>query len=157
MPNNEKKPFNPWPLGLLTTLVLFITFQLGVVTMASTTFEGLDDVEYYRHGVEYGKEIARQRHQKELGWTLSPKWVDDTLYLAVLDADKKPVQRAQVSATIGRPATPREDQSLSLTSVGPGIYSTSLPQRAGHWLVKLRVEKKEHLVKAEFRQSWTDS
>lgn len=154
---NEKKTFNPWPVGLTVLLTGFITFQLAVVTMATTTFEGLDDVEYYKHGIEYGQEIARQRHQRELGWTISPKWVDNTLYLAVLDADQKPVQKATVRAVVGRPATPRDDHEVTLESVGPGIYSAPLKEQPGRWLVRLEVEKKEHLVKAEFRQSWGPS
>ena len=126
--------------------------QLCVVTLATTTFEGLDDVEYYRHGVEYGREIARQKMQKELGWKLAPKVAGDKLYLAIVDADGKPVARAQVSAMVGRPATAREDSRLSLRESGPGIYEAPLRLGSGEWRVRLEIRKGESLVKAEFRQ-----
>ena len=51
----SKKSFNPWPIGLATVLVCFCVIQFSLVAVASSGFEGLDDVEYYRHGVEYGE------------------------------------------------------------------------------------------------------
>jgi nitrogen fixation protein FixH len=145
------KTWNPWPFGLTMTLVLFVIIQLSVVTLATTSFEGLDDVEYYRHGVEYGQEIARQKMQKELGWKLSPKVSEDTLYLALQDADGKPVQRAEVVATAGRPATVKDDQTVQLKEVGPGIYEAPLSLQGGAWRIRLEVSKGETLLKAEFR------
>ncbi len=154
---NDDEPtrarWNPWPLGLSLALGLFVTVQLSVVTLATTTFEGLDDVEYYRHGVEYGQEIARQKMQSELGWKLSPKVTDETLYLAITDADGKPVTRAKVSATVGRPATITQDSDHTLTETGPGIYQAPLHLSSGHWRIRLEVSKGETLVKAEFRQA----
>ena len=146
------KSWNPWPLGLTLALTLFVIVQLSVVTLATTSFEGLDDVEYYRHGVEYGQEIARQKMQSELGWKLSPKVADQTLYLAITDADGKPVTRAQVEATVGRPATITEDSQFALKEVGPGIYQAPLHLGHGHWRIRLEVRKGETLVKAEFRE-----
>lgn len=148
----ERLGLHPWPCGLFLSLALFVTVQLSVVTLATTTFEGLDEVEYYRHGVEYGKEMARQKHQKELGWTLSSKWAGDELYLAVQDSDGKPVQRAEVLATVGRPATRKDDSSHELSEVGPGIYTTSVPKGDGLWRIQFQVSKGPHLVKAEHRK-----
>lgn len=156
--NESAQPsWNPWPLGLSLALGLFVTIQLSVVTMASTTFEGLDDVEYYRHGVEYGQEIARQKMQSELGWKLSPKVTDNALYLAITDADGKPVQRAKVQATVGRPATITQDSDHTLSETGPGIYQVPFHLGPGHWRIRLEITKGEKLVKAEFRQSGKDS
>lgn len=146
------KNFNPWPFGLFLTLAVFVVVQLGVVTLATTTFEGLDDVEYYRHGVEYGKEIARQKMQKELGWKLDTKVSGNTLLLAILDADGKPVTRAAVRATVGKPATIKHDAVLKLDEVGPGIYQTPLHLSPGEWRVRLEISKGDNLVKVEFRQ-----
>lgn len=147
------KTWNPWPFGLFLSLALFVVVQLSVVTLATTSFEGLDDVEYYRHGVEYGKEIARQKMQKELGWKLSPIVKDDKVYLALQDADGKPVQRAQVTATAGRPATLKEDVDVSLKEVGPGIYEAPLRLQPGAWRLRLVVNKGDTLLKAEFRHT----
>jgi nitrogen fixation protein FixH len=151
------KTWNPWPFGLFLTLATFVVIQLGVVTLATTSFEGLDDVEYYRHGVEYGKEIARQKMQSELGWKLDPKVTGGQLYLAIVDADGKPVRRAEVLATVGRPATLREDSEHRLSEVGPGIYQAPLTLAPGSWRIRLEVNKGETLVKAEFRQQGGDS
>ncbi len=150
--STPKKSWNPWPFGLTLALSLFVVLQLSVVTLAATTFEGLDDVEYYRHGVEYGQEIARQKMQSELGWKLSPQVSDEKLYLAITDADGKPVTRAKVEATVGRPATITEDSQHILKEIGPGIYQTPLALSQGHWRIRLEVQKGQTLLKAEFRE-----
>lgn len=147
------KTWNPWPTGLFITLATFVVVQLSVVTLATTSFEGLDDVEYYRHGVEYGQEIARQKMQKELGWKLDPKVKDGKIYLAIVDADGKPVTRAKVEATVGRPATVKDDSLLALSETGPGIYQAPLSLASGAWRIRLEVNKGDTLLKAEFRQS----
>lgn len=146
------KSWNPWPTGLFVSLLTFVVVQLSVVTMATTSFEGLDDVEYYRHGVEYGQEIARQRMQKELGWKLDPQWSREQLHLAIVDADGKPVTRAKVQAVAGRPATLKDDQALTLEEFGPGLYRAPLTLSPGEWRIRLEISKGAHLVKAEFRQ-----
>lgn len=134
------------------TLAAFVAVQLSVVTLAATSFEGLDDVEYYRHGVEYGQEIARQKMQSELGWNLDSRVENDALYLAIQDADGKPVSRAKVAVTVGRPATVRDDTEHSLSEVGPGIYRAPLQLAPGDWRLRFEVSKGETLVKAEVRQ-----
>ncbi len=147
-----KARWNPWPTGLFLTLAAFVVVQLSVVTLAATSFEGLDDVEYYRHGVEYGQEIARQKMQSELGWNLDSRMDKDELYLAIQDADGKPVSRAKVSVTVGRPATVREDSVHTLSEVGPGIYKAPMPLAPGDWRLRFEVSKGETLVKAEVRR-----
>ncbi len=154
----KKKPFNPWPYGLAGVLIAFCIIQFSLVAVASNSFEGLDDVEYYRHGVEYGEEIDRQERQQDLGWTIAHNLEQSTepsqafpFRIALLDYDKKPVMHAKVSAKIGRPATIREDQVYELKEVGPGVYSCDVKLGQGNWKLDLEAEKGENLVKVEFR------
>ncbi len=155
---SEEKKFNPWPWGLAGTLLAFCLIQFSLVTLASRQFQGLDDVEYYRHGVEYGKEMERQERQQDLGWTMSENLNQATspndrfpFRLALLDADQKPIMHAKARVRIGRPASLREDISYPLKEVGPGIYASDVSLGAGNWKFDIEVEKGENLVKAEFR------
>ncbi len=153
-----KKNFNPWPYGLAATLIIFCVIQLSLVTLATTGFEGLDDVEYYRHGVEYGKEITRQERQQDLGWTIAHN-LDKAqvphrefpLRIAILDNDEKPVMHAKVKVKIGRPATIKDDHTYELKEVGPGIYAADVPIGFGNWKFNLEADKGQDVVKVEFR------
>ncbi len=153
--SDAKPPFNPWPIGLALSLALFCAIQTGVVCFASTTFDGLDDVEYYRHGVEYGREIARQRNQRELGWSIDSRVEKSRLMIAVLDVDGKPVTRARVEAVVGRPATIRDDRRYPLEEIGPGIYAASVATAPGAWRVRWELSKGDIVVKVESRESLT--
>ena len=152
----EKKRFNPWPTGLVMVMVFFCSVQFYVVSLASTTFEGLDDVEYYRHGIEYGKEIERQEKQKDLGWTVAPRLVEveekKQLQIALADADGKPVVGADVEVKMGRPATVRDDTMLEMKMIGPGIYASDIEAASGHWKFDLTAQKRKNVIKASFRK-----
>jgi nitrogen fixation protein FixH len=154
----KKKNFNPWPYGLAAVLIAFCVIQFSLVALASSGFEGLDDVEYYRHGVEYGQEIERQEQQRDLGWTIAHN-LDQAaqpteqfpLRIALLNYDQKPIQHAKLKVKIGRTATLKEDQVYEFKEVGPGIYSTDVKLGLGNWKLDLEAEKGEDLVKVEFR------
>lgn len=156
--SKSEKRFNPWPLGLTAMLVTFCVIQFTLVAVAASSFEGLDDVEYYRHGVEYGKEIERQEKQRDLGWTIAHNLehvVAPTdnfpLRLALLDHDQKPVMHAKLKLRVGRAATLREDREYVFQEVGPGVYAADVNLGSGQWKFDLEAQKGEHLVKVEFR------
>lgn len=154
MPDSKtKKCFNPWPMGLGLTLALFCAIQTSVVCFASSSFQGLDDVEYYRHGVEYGQEIARQRNQRELGWSVDSHLKEDRLMIAVVDSDGKPVTRAKAEAVIGRPASLKDDRRVPLVEVGPGIYVALVKTEPGAWRIRWELSKGDIIVKVESREA----
>jgi nitrogen fixation protein FixH len=153
-----KKSFNPWPYGLAGALIAFCVIQFSLVAIATTSFEGLVDVEYYRHGVEYGKEIDRQEKQRSLEWTVAHNLQQATkptekfpLRIALLDSDKKPIMHAKLRVTVGRSATNRDDQSYDLKEVGPGVYAADVRLALGNWRMNLEAEKGDNIVKADFR------
>lgn len=154
----KKEDFNPWPYGLAGVLIAFCVIQFSLVTLATRSFEGLADVEYYRHGVEYGKEIDRQERQRSLDWTVAHNLEQATkpadkfpLRVALLDSDKKPIMHAKLRVTVGRVATKREDQSYEFKEVGPGVYASEIQLGLGNWRLNLEAEKGDNLVKVEFR------
>ncbi len=158
MKEKDENKFNPWPVGLSVALITFCVIQFSLVSLASSSFEGLDDVEYYRHGVEYGQEMERQERQQDLGWTISHNLEKASspngsfpLRIALLDYDQKPVMKAKLHLKVGRPATLRADRTYELKEVGPGIYAGDVDLAAGSWRFDLEAEKGKNLVKVEFR------
>lgn len=155
-----KKKFNPWPYGLAAVLIAFCIIQFSLVAVASSGFEGLDDVEYYRHGIEYGEEIDRQERQRDLGWTVAHNLESlqgpseaFPLRIALLDSDKKPIMHAKMNVKIGRPATMRDDRKYEFKEVGPGVYAADVSLAQGNWIVDIEVEKSDNLVKVQYRHS----
>lgn len=154
----KKKDFNPWPIGLSVALITFCLIQFSLVTIAATNFEGLEDVEYYRHGVEYGKEIDRQEKQQSLEWTVAHNLEQATkptekfpLRVALLDSDGKPIMHAKLRVKIGRTATNKEDLAYEFKEAGPGIYACEVRFGLGNWKMNLEAEKGKDIVKVEFR------
>lgn len=157
-----EKKFNPWPFGLTAVLIAFCIVQFSMVAVASSGFEGLDDVEYYRHGIEYGKEMDRQQRQRDLHWTIDHNLAQATatkeafpLRIALLDHDLKPIMHAKVKVKLGRPATLKDDAFYQLKEVGPGIYAGDVNIGLGNWKINLEAEKGKNLVKVEFRHKVT--
>ncbi len=153
-----KKDFNPWPYGLAAALIAFCVIQFSLVATAHSNFEGLVDVEYYRHGVEYGKEIDRQEKQRSLEWTVAhnleqARLPNDKfpLRVALLDSDTKPIMHAKLRVTVGRTATNREDRVYELKEVGPGVYAGEVGLGLGNWRMGFEAEKGENIVKVDFR------
>lgn len=129
---------NPWPTGLLAVFGLFLTVQFCFLGLCRANFEGLDDVEYYRHGIEYGQEIKRRERQAELGWTVEVQPIP--LAVRVAGADGAPLQGAKVTVKLERPATIRDDRLLELREGEPGHYSASAVLEAGFWDLEVTVE-----------------
>lgn len=159
--NEKKTKFNPWPIGLMLSLLAFCTIEIGLVTIATTTFEGLEDVEYYRHGIEYGKEIERQEKQKSLEWTIDHN-LDEVagpldkfpMRVALLDYDKKPINHAKLEITVGRTATMKEDKVYEFKQVAPGVYASDVAFKPGKWRLALAIEKGDNIVKVDFRHEF---
>ena len=49
--------FHPWPWGLVAAFTVFFAVQFWMIAFVSRGFEGPDDMQYYRHGLEYGKVV----------------------------------------------------------------------------------------------------
>jgi hypothetical protein len=109
--------------AVVTVLALFVAVQIGMVTLAVTTFEGPDEPGYYKMGLEHDR--ARQVRLS-------------TNLPAQLPAAKPFALKASVpqgwpvTARIGRPATRSRDFELSL----PGCW---VPE-SGFWEVAFKVE-----------------
>ena len=105
------------------------------------------------HGTEASKEIGSEltmrNRQMRLGWRVELSGLDvlarDGAAQVVVNAhdrDGSPMQDAQVTLDLLRPAQSTRDQSLPLQLSGPGLYQTWVELReAGRWIVVVHVTR----------------
>ena len=145
---------------LLNTSFLYISTNGVPPSLAKWFLPGADKETLHTgfpgvvpHGVEAAKEIgseltARNR-QMRLGWRVEVtglKELDrDGAALVVVNAqdrDGSPMQDAEVTLDLLRPAQATRDQSLNLPLAGPGQYQAwvSLPE-VGRWIAVLHVAR----------------
>ncbi|MBM3462859.1 MAG: hypothetical protein FJX76_12220 [Armatimonadetes bacterium] len=137
------KKMQPWPLGIAVLFVLFVTFQIGLIATVSHGFEGPDDVQYYRNGLEFSRQVAQQRRQESLGWRVETNVgavvpAHFALVVTARDARGGTLPDARVSVEVGRPATRRDDARYGLKPVGEH-FSVPLTLAPGAWELKLTV------------------
>lgn len=98
------------------------------ISVALSTYTGVVANEPYRKGLKYNERIAASEQQASLGWKDEIVLAPDGRHLVVTLRDKggEPVGGLEVSATIGRAATSREDIALTLRETSLGHYEAPL-------------------------------
>ena len=117
---------------VLAILVTFFGIVFAVnayfVIVALSTHAGVVANEPYRKGLKYNERIADSALQDSLGWNGEIALAPDGRHLVMTlrDAAGLPVRGLALSATLGRPATTREDVALLLGETTPGRYEAAL-------------------------------
>jgi nitrogen fixation protein FixH len=156
---DTKKKFEVWPVGLFLSFLVFFVIQGIMVYQAGHGFEGPDDVKYYKMGLEYSKEIQRQKVQRDLGWTVEtdlskmPQLQSNAqAQVECKDRQGNPIE-GELEARFSRPVTTKDDlfQSVKLTD---GKAKLNLPSQDGVWdmTVWVRSNGNEHHEKRRFHK-----
>jgi nitrogen fixation protein FixH len=138
------RAMHPWPASIVAAFIVFVSFEVGVIAHIAPGFEGPDDEHYYKHGLEYSEQIRQTRRQQALGYHLGfalPAEVPAAyrLRVSLADAQGVPIHGAHLQASLGRPATRRDDCTRTLEPCGDGVYGVALGAAPGVWDVKLTV------------------
>jgi nitrogen fixation protein FixH len=141
-----------WPVGLVAVLVLFVSVQVTLVTIAAHAFEGPDDPEYYNEGLHYNDEIAARRDQARLGWTVHANLQPGTVEVTVAQSGR-PLSGARVDVALGRPATRLADCTLHLQEIGHGHYRQPCHLAPGAWVMTIDVQRQCANARYVVRQS----
>jgi len=106
---------------------------------ALTTFGGGEKGSPYRSGLRYNETLAEAARAAERGLEgrLSYDAQAGMLSLALRDKSGEPVAGFHLAASIGRPATDREDLSAKFREVESGHYAAELTLAPGQWVVEL--------------------
>jgi len=128
---------------LLTFLAFFATvFAVDgfMIYQAVSTFGGIETPDAYRKGVAYNQTIARGAEQSLEGWQdeVEVLQAPQRLRVRLQDRSRSAVSGKTLVATLGRPATDRFDETLTLSEVATGTYEAPLPTaHEGAWIVDI--------------------
>ena len=130
-------------------LMGFIAF-FGVIFLANgiflyyalATFGGGDTSDPYRKGLHYNAMLAEAARQDAQGWRadLAYDQGGKRLTLALRDKSGRELTGLVVEATLGRPATDRQDIALSFSELPPGVYAAAMQLAPGQWVVTTAVD-----------------
>ncbi len=128
---------------LICFLLLFGLFAAAnayFITAALSTYSGVVAKDSYRKGLEYNERIAASDAQSARGWSHDIGLSQDQKRLKfVLQSENSTLTSGLIiTAQLYRPATDREDKTLTMTDMGGGHYSVELPSgTAGNYIVDI--------------------
>jgi nitrogen fixation protein FixH len=126
-------------MGLIVFFgVMFVANGL-LVYYALGTFSGGDRPDPYRSGLNYNETIAAADRQAALGWQTDVAYDAPAkrLTLRYSDHGGSPVSGLNLAATLSRPATDREDQTLTFHEFSEGVYVSDVALEPGGWVLSV--------------------
>ena len=111
-------------------------------------FPGTVANDYYKKEPLFNEYLDRLAEQEARGWQVSQGWLgrpklgQETVFqVKVTDAEGEPLTDARVEGWFARPSDERQDRTVWLQAVKPGIYQAPVAlDLPGAWEVRLRVE-----------------
>ncbi|MGI9492103.1 MAG: FixH family protein [Geminicoccaceae bacterium] len=134
----------PWLFVGLFMVVLLVNGTM--VTIAISTFNGLETENAYKKGLAYNQRLAAAAEQERLGWQASLAVTPGgdnrvTLSLDLQDRLANPINAAAVKVTLIRPVQEGFDQTTALVERGDGRYDATIDlPLAGQWDVRLTAD-----------------
>ncbi len=129
--------------GMIGLLGLTVAGLVTSIVLASTTYDGLVTENYYRHGLRYGEERARELNTP--GWKVSltaPKAAKGPVVVTLADKSAAPLSGAKVTLKLYRPTLAGYDQSLPMRETEQGRFEADVDLPLdGLWDATIAVEK----------------
>jgi nitrogen fixation protein FixH len=123
---------NPWVIGWISMVVIFITMNMIMIYMATNNNPGLVVDDFYKRGQDYEKNMLK-RQARDPGWQMRiqlPKKIefDEPVICRFRVADKagQPVQPDSVTFYAYRPSDKAADFSSQMRMVEPGLYEAEV-------------------------------
>lgn len=104
---------------------------------ALSTFAGGDTSDPYGKGLHYNDTLAEAARQDAQDWhaELAYDRGAGRLSLALRDKGGRELTGLVVEATLGRPATDKQDMAVKLGEMLPGVYAAIMQLAPGQWVV----------------------
>ncbi len=160
--SNKEAFRNPWVLGWIGLLIVFVVMNIIFITVAFVSSPGLVTEDYYEQGRKYEENALKMlAARNNLKWETNFQISRDlkvnkaeVIRFNAVDANGMPLEGAKVQVTAYRPSDADEDFIVNLDSIGPGIYQAyiAFPLK-GIWDLKLHVERGEEVLELEHRIS----
>jgi len=140
---------NPFVIAWFVILVIVLSVNFFMVSMAIVTNPGLVVEDYYEQGKRLPEDIAQQHRMDKIGWQLNinvpilTEGKPDLVKLQVLDKDNKPIDVETAILYYYRPSDKNLDGQITLDKTSKkGAYTKefSLPKK-GKWDLIMEVTK----------------
>lgn len=129
---------------MLMSIVAFFAVIFGVnftmAYLANSTWSGLVVANGYVASQSFDKDLARQRAQEALGWTVALSHAEGRIRITFADAEKTKIEGLSITGKLERPVTDKEDQVLTFTSMGSGVYTAPAVLAPGVWEVEIEAK-----------------
>lgn len=146
-------------LGFLTFFLVIFAMNAVMIFKAVTTFGGLETDDAYRKGLAYNQRIKAAEAQAKLGWTVSNFQAlsgNAGFKLEMRRSDGEPIGGLAIKGTIGRSATNKFDQTITMIEDLPGHYVAKTEQALlpGSWTADLTAVGREGETFSLRRRVW---
>ncbi len=129
---NKEALKNPWVLGMLAFLVVFLTANAIFIYLAFSSPPNLVVEDFYERGKKYEETHKKAEEQKLLGWSgtlLLPSKTRvnqvQTYEVLLQGKNSSGLQLDSVLFNAYRPSDAKADFTLDMKKTGPGVYSVN--------------------------------
>ncbi|HEY2659923.1 MAG TPA: FixH family protein [Caulobacteraceae bacterium] len=161
---SAKRPFRLTGWHVLGGLVLFfggdIAINVGFIIAAVHSFPGEVASDPYEAGVAYDRTLAQEAKERRLGWLatvekVAPDAHGEAIVVRWTDGSGRLLSGLNVTGAMHRPATERQDASLTFAETSPGLYRAVAQTGPGAWDVAVTAADRRGAQRtAERRLIW---
>jgi nitrogen fixation protein FixH len=91
----------------------------------------------------FDRDLAKARAQEALGWNVAFTHRPDRINIAFADKNGRAIETLSLTGALERTVTDKQDQQLTFTPMGGGVYSAPAKLTPGVWEVEIRGESRE--------------
>jgi nitrogen fixation protein FixH len=122
---------------MLAFFGVIIAVNVTMAVLAGRSWTGLVVKNSYVASQHFNEELLEARRQAARGWQSKLGYSDDRLQFSLATGAGEPVVIEDLKASIGRPASEAQDQTVALRHLGAGLYGGDVSLAPGIWLVKI--------------------
>jgi nitrogen fixation protein FixH len=126
---------------VLAMLVAFfgVIFSVNftMAWFANSTWSGLVVANGYVASQSFDKDLAKARAQEALGWKVGFAFTQDRIRLTFADATDQKIDSLAISGNLERTVTDKQDQKLTFSPMGAGVYTAPAVLAPGVWEVEI--------------------
>ena len=160
--SNRQALRNPWVIGWLTVVAIFLGVNAMFFIIAIVSSPGLVSEDYYEQGRRYENNVLKlMSAHNNLQWETRLEIPEsivinraDVFRFVAVDSRGLPIKSAVVKLIAYRPSDANADFTSAMEEIAPGMYQAGVSfPLPGVWDLKLNVQSGEQRYELEHRIS----
>jgi nitrogen fixation protein FixH len=131
---------------LIAFFGVIISVNLTMAYLANSTWSGLIVKNGYVASQSFDKDLARSKAQDAMGWSVDVSNTSDRIRFTFTDAAGAKIEGLQITGQLERPTTDKDDQPVTFSSIGAGVYSAPAKLSPGVWEIEIEAKGKDDLA-----------